>query len=240
MHKTCAVEECNSPVRLKQYCFKHYNHYLVHGDPVADKGDGKKRAQEYKYCARCGLAKSRANYYSHTRGTNMVAYCIPCHKLITGGNHRKVRLANPSKGRQPRPVVQCAGPECEKQGKSRALGTDVEGMLCGAHWAQAKRNNSLEPIRPLAKPYVDDRFRQCIGCSEVKPHEDYYKATGNRKQTKCKVCMGQTTKFNVLSRQGDHQGALSVAETMGEPMKNKYVALAANAIKEALEQAHGQ
>ncbi|MBB3112193.1 hypothetical protein FHS18_004279 [Paenibacillus phyllosphaerae] len=35
--KTCTVEDCDKPVKAKQYCAMHHQRWLRHGDPAAVK-----------------------------------------------------------------------------------------------------------------------------------------------------------------------------------------------------------
>lgn len=238
----CSIEGCDKTQQyLKRgWCNNHYEKWRRHGDPLAD-GRAlyyQKSAQEAleageKACKKCGEVKPLSEYYVNPRGW-VYTYCKTCHNLKRAAKALADRIANPPAPRTPVDHGLCAFEGCRNKGKSRLSHRGgPEGWFCTPHWIQWDRHEELKPLKKVKKSYINDKFRRCTACDEVKPQQEFHGRTGGGKQTQCKECQYLVVRASALMREGRYEEALTKARSMPVAIRERYVGKVLDAIASA-------
>ena len=239
---TCQIEGCenlgqkssrNGRRYLKRgMCHKHYEKWRRRGDALApDSRTGHRKVNgPTKVCKGCKVEKdTEADFYKNKHGW-VYTYCKKCHNKKTKAVYLRHRL---DKG--PRVKIdrgECAFDGCAGKAKTRLV-NGPEGWYCGAHYNQWWNKKELHPLRRhVINAYKDDEFRQCTVCFNIKSLEDYHFRVNGDRQSVCKTCATQQARFHILRRAGRLDEALEKAQAMAESVREKYVDMVTDAIKE--------
>ena len=91
----------------------------------------------------------------------------------------------------------------------------------------------MKPLLPNSRSYVNDKVRRCTACNTIKAQAEFHGRKGGGSQSQCKRCQYLTVRTNVLIRERRFQEALTMAQSMPEAIRKKYVDKVSNAIREA-------
>lgn len=221
--KTCKIDECDVHAKSRGMCARHYAQWRRTQPPAPVPVVYEKR------CPICEEVKPSSEYYVHKTGFHagkLQSYCKTCH-------HKKMRAQrfekmSEKKASPPRTLIRdmdCAYEGCDRKAKTRHNG---EGPYCSSHYTQVYLGQELRPVTRKDKSHIDDVVRKCTGCNRIKPEEMFYRRSNGACLTWCKSCSKKVSTFNVRLRGGAVEEALSIAENMPQPLRNKYVDIASS------------
>lgn len=227
--KTCTIDGCNNKHKARGWCHTHYERWRNTGDPLSPSRRGRGRpAMTYGDTKKCGLCtetKPIGEYYSRPDGW-VYKNCKKCVNAKRIAKRIEQEITNPTPPKPKRAVVSdnpCSYNSCTNQAKSHYLGT---GPWCTTHYMQLSRGVPMQPVDPGRRSQINEDVRRCTGCARIKPQGAFYTRRNGGAVTRCRECAGLISKFHNHVRAGRVEQALSLAESMPERLKNKYVDMA--------------
>lgn len=229
MKKQCSVEDCDKPLKGRGLCRNHYEKWRRNPDRDL-REDGRRfngptrkpGGVTEKRCPICDEVKSADNYYRHSNG-QLQAYCKPCHAERMAEQARARKAANPKPPQVYNMSLPCAFEGCRNN--------RVSGNWCGGHREQEKAGKEMAPLGRYDKSKIDENTRRCTTCLIISTNDDFYQRPDGTSHSRCKRCSTKISRFSDLLRQDRLQEALSLAETMPEVIREKYVGKVVDKLK---------